>query len=461
MRKIAALSLLPLLLAACSGDNPASEESSSPNAIPGLNAAPSNPVFDGGASSPRDATIANARIQVEGHVVNDALAAFAGALVRVVDANGVTQDAIADQTGAFTFADVASPYDVSVRPVTGQGAFAYLGLRRSSLRLVDAAGDPPGVDQQGTVSFSVPLPDCAGNCLVDFSTTSAEAPTNPMNNVNGAWSHPSSSTATHSLSHVWSGPTTTNHVQLSVLVSDESYEHFWYAQTDGTPSLDAGGTLSLGTIALAPVAARGPVAITTDVSRVPSALATQTLQVTARTATGITLPLQSVTSGSLVAFLPDLPNGTFDVSSQRSDEQPRSWQSTSAMAFGLALATPTVPLELMAPLASIHPSPGASFSASSQLMTWQPTLQHTTAIEFANPALEAMVYVDGAELSFARLSALGITLEPGSKTLYLASGDNATVDTIVDPARVIRSTRHPVDMLHVGRYAELEFTLTP
>lgn len=457
MRKLS-VSLFPLILLACAG-------SDSPNAPDGTSTA--TPGDDGGAASPAmDGAAADRRIAVTGQVSSSTQKAFAGALVTLVDAEGLAQSAMTDGTGQFRIEGVTAPYDLVVRPPVPNSArtpFVYLGLTRASLDILDyllpsGAPSTASTSSTGTLALSIPIPPCVGGCVVDVSSVSSDG------GEGGSvyYGLPSSVTHAFTLDHEWQGTGATTGVVLDIMIADQSYEHYWYNEL-GSYSLAPGGTVDLGAVAPTSISTFGPLTITGDDTAVPAGWR-RDMGVFINNANGTFFYGQRVASASLVTFLPNIPGSTMGLGLWATDDgatDPKTGATTDsrvsqAELSHFPLTTTSMSPKLLAPIAPLSPLAGGTFALSSKKMTWQATPGRTTQVEIVTGnSIDLFVYTDGGELSVDRLAALGVTLTAGTHSLRYSSYDATSVDSVVDPSTSANSQSSGFTS------AQIEFTVTP
>lgn len=198
--------------------------------------------------------------------------AVAGVEVRVLDAAGAGRFAITDTQGAFSFSQVANPYDLHV--ATGEN---YLGSSATKLDLRTASTSAGGGSSHGgfpsSAGVAVTLPNCIGSyCLGRWVIDLGGAAIAGGSNGSSLNYPPATPPATFNTSYIsWRGPAVVTGT-LRMLINDTELAHYFYGEVpvtiDGTTSTP---TITLGA-ALAPVAiTTAPTTVTVDRTQLDAA----------------------------------------------------------------------------------------------------------------------------------------------------------------------------------------------
>lgn len=428
----------------CSSFSSADLSHESPDAssdLPTEAGAPLHPVEGSGS----DAGIG---ITVKGLVVAAAFAAagadkpVAESPVLVVDAVGKKFEATSDAQGVFSVRDVLPPYDLKVcspPAVEPRLCNAYLGLSRPDVRTTIYAGPRDDVQKTGTVNVTVQFPDCGpSGCFAQMRTDS------PLGVGQSTGYSATSQSVTVAVEHRWlttsAKANASENVTTDILISDRSWTKYWYARVGPSPlAPDAAQNVF---VTPAQVSSVGPITITVNDSDVPDAWR-RDLQASLNLPSFKTaLPMQRVESSSLVTLLPNIPGGTFKISTSRTlrDANGMVTRIVSTTSPKQALSTSSVSLSVTKGLDMVRPAEaGATFSRStSARFEWQKPkgawVSGFTLYDEAPPSrrLAGTFYMDGNELALDRLTRLGVVLHDGAYSLEL-DGYVGTVAAVVEP----------------------------
>lgn len=456
--------VLSLAAVACSAYDaaPASSEPD-PTRTGDASPSPASPSASGSSSASSSGTPGTpAKHPVQGTLVDYFGVPAPDARIRVVDASGNVQDAKANASGAFSFADVAAPYDVRVLPPEGVvGApQAYFGLSQAELRVtVRMAAASPLVWNKGIVTVPVNVGACP-SCIVQIYTTS---PGGGLGRNSFTAANVSSTTSV-AVEHQWAtsgNPAPSGTITVDVLVSDTAYTTFQYKRSSGGV-LQPGGTMSVYAISPTPIGKFGPVTITVNDAEVPAAW-NRDLQVFLKLpGTESSMYLQRVASPSLVTNVPNVPGATFSVGAWARGETKydaeyevvvdRSAGTTTA---DQPLSTATATATLLAGPAMIRPLPEGELSLQGPGLAWTAKPGRVVDVSLSDVSAKKMVarlVTTEAGLSFARLAKLGLTLEAGPHVLKVETYDGTVGGLLTNP---------PAPGTRAWTRDDYRFTVTP
>lgn len=367
---------------------------------------------------------------VQGKLVDSLGAPAPKARIRVVDAKGNVQDATANVSGAFSFADVATPYDVRVLPPQGVVGFpqAYFGLTEKELRVsVPTAGAAPTIWNKGTITVPVNVGACP-SCTVQVYTTSPGPGIGGFGQTSFTATNGPSTTSV-SVEHTWAttgNPAPSGTVTVDVLVSDAAFTTFQYKRSGGGV-LQPDGTMSIYGVSPTAIGKFGPVTITVNDAEVPNAWSRGLQVFLELPGTQVSMVLQRVASHALVTNVPNIPGATFAVAASARGETKYDAEynvvvdrSTRTDTADLPLSTATTALTLHAGPTMVRPLPEGELSLESAGLAWTAKPGRVIDLRLLNASTSTpagRLVTSEAAISFARLAKLGVTLEPGTHTL--------------------------------------------
>ena len=356
-------------------------------------------------------------IAVRGKVVDRYGSPWAGTTVQIGSEVHVT-----DAGGAFAFDDVVIPYDLKV--VRPSGPQLYLGLTRADPEVRDDIGSGNTGTVNGVVSGDgIPL-------LADHElNVSFVAPTATGYNFirragqGGSWG-PAVLRWSPAMPVLEGMVFAIQHDEISGAVTGMGSRDF---------SLENGGSLSSPTtdIVLAPVT---PHAVDFEVN-VPAGMTFVNYDL------GLGLYSQILSSPPSTKFSLDVPDELPDDVPARFIARGRTGTGDVSAVHYFGADVRSVEVDLPLPVACVAPADGAMVPRTASL-EFKPQAGSVTALDIdwleASDRVYAVAYTQDSSVSFARMSALGITPAPDDGTLSWApsgSGPSGDVDELLAPGR--------------------------
>jgi hypothetical protein len=438
----------------------------------------STPVTDGGATV--DSGHAAPPIAVSGNIIVEGSAAspvpIAARKVTIVDANGTRTDVTSDPSGAFTVSGVVPPYDavVAAGPLARANPIAFLGVSAPHPRLLGWPDSLPAPStNSATINVVVKEPPCGSSaCNIDFSPYDCSF---SGTKVGGGETTSYLIATTQTFSPIpinWSGSASAACVGFNVLVSDNTYTHFWYTQV-GVSNVANGTTVTTAAVTPVSIPSLGTITLSaTESPLMPAAWGEPELLVLfnypSANGNGFAY-LTRVNSGtSIVSGVPNIVGATLSANAGIGSDfnapmpDPNLTQRVFAAANKVPLSTSTVSLTLGPPLSLSAPTENGNLSASTGSVAWtwgssgEVMDASLVAIGDASASVEVEVYTAGTRIDLARLAKAGVTLTPSlHRGRFAGLGKLASLDAMLDE----NTLAQPDGSASVD--TSITFTLTP
>jgi hypothetical protein len=359
---------------------------------------------------------------------------------------------------------VVPPYDVAVAAGQSDGApVVFAGVTRADPRLaltersLGRAAPPPQ-----SIRLCATLPPCAEtSCWLTVASSSRSGQgATAQSLVSGT------RTVDIELEHTWVRDASPSEETLDVhvLVGDDGYSRFAYAHLRDVLA-GPSRAIDLGMVEPRPTGVTLPRAVTAYGAMFQDRW-DWNIALSLDLPSGGSLDFQYVDGSALITRLPLLEGATLRASAwaqhPRPELRPYAHRSSHATVAALPVSGGEVLIELPAGPDLLRPEPDRALSRHASSIGWADgaaALVTVTLADLERKRQRFRVHTNGAQVSFARLEALGVPRpQPGAHVLDVTATRGGSVDELASPEP---ASTDGVASSRSATYQRFAFTVTP
>ncbi|MBS2020265.1 MAG: hypothetical protein JST00_45820 [Deltaproteobacteria bacterium] len=395
----------------------------------------------------------------------DAASPLAGAEVEVVDATGKKAKGTTDATGALKLANMAVPYDVSVKHPSAPTPLVVLGRRERSIRLpVWTLPSTPASERRHIFTVQVQVPPCSSSCSLVVVSASLHGGGQTIESIAAS---PSSQTKSVTLTHGFfrGGMGPSELVRIHAITRNAEQTSWAYREISTTGQ--RGGASSVAFGSLVPVGIQGSMTVDAIMPDATPNL-NPTVGAMLLLAGGARLSLSSAEAPSASFVVPAIPGASLQATSslrdmtlaQTTDDELYAYSETDP----LPLATPSVGVTVYAPPTMTAPLMGGDLPSSAPAITWTtgaPGLGYVELYDLDRKEPVALVLTDERAVPLASLRGLGFALTPSTYAMDISSVANVSLAEVIDGSAPSRRPIAVSGRAQASARAMFRFTISP